>query len=98
MISKITHSIKLAYQKLVAHMIKTVGLAGATIMALDPQAIGNAASSYLGAGAQRKIGVGLFAVITARAWYAGRKVAALQAQLAAMQVQTLPPLTPPPTA
>jgi hypothetical protein len=67
------------YRSITAHLTKIIGTIGAGIMSLgawiDPQAIGSAASTYLGANAYRKIGVFLFILVIFRGWYVGRKYA-----------------------
>lgn len=84
------------------HTIKILGGVGTAFMSytawIDPEAFITTAQRYLGDNYVRKVGVGLFALVTLRAWFVGRKFEAMKAQLAAAQAAAPPAAQPPPEA
>lgn len=71
------NSLVIAYRKVVDHLTKAIGAAGAGLMSvivfIDPQAVRDAAQTYLGANAAAKVGLALFVLVMVRGWYTGRK-------------------------
>lgn len=69
--------LKKAYQTVVDHLTKALGIVGTALMStvafLDPASIQVAAQTYLGQHAFEKIGAFLFALVILRGWYTGRK-------------------------
>lgn len=66
-----------SYRSVVDHLTKALGAAGASLMSvvifIDPQAVRDAAQTYLGENAAAKVGLALFVLVMVRGWYTGRK-------------------------
>ena len=72
--------LKSTYQSIVDHLTKALGVIGVAIMSaftgligIDPEAVRNAAQTYLGEHAAAKIGTALFVLVILRGWYTGVK-------------------------
>ena len=87
----IVAKVKAAYQKLSAHLVKTLGGLGLLVTTIDPQAVQSAASSYLGSNPQKRIGQALFVLVILRGWWTGRRATRLQAEIDALKSARIMP-------